>query len=90
MRTNIEIDDRVMKEAQRLLDNPTKRETCTPMPDFDRLASCTGLRIWDDLIPPTHVPGAYGRAHAAVTVVEVGRNSTPCWRWGRSLSAFRA
>ncbi len=27
MRTNIEIDDRVMKEAQRLLGTPTKRET---------------------------------------------------------------
>ena len=27
MRTNIEIDDRVMKEAQRLLGAPTKRET---------------------------------------------------------------
>lgn len=27
MRTNIEIDDRVMKEAQRLLGTSTKRET---------------------------------------------------------------
>lgn len=27
MRTNIEIDDGVMKEAQRLLGTPTKRET---------------------------------------------------------------
>ena len=27
MRTNIEIDDSVMKEAQRLLGTPTKRET---------------------------------------------------------------
>ncbi len=75
MRTNIEIDDDVLKEAQGLIGAKTKRETVdrrsgitirktldcliaapcvrTGAPllhadsDFDRLATCTPLRIWN-------------------------------------------
>jgi Arc/MetJ family transcription regulator len=48
MRTTIDIDDDVLREAQRLVGTRTKRDpvNLAADADFDRLADCTPLRIW--------------------------------------------